>query len=52
MSIEVQNESARCKMVAPPRLGYPDQVLVEPIFNSIDMLNEWVFRFDILNGEI
>lgn len=51
MSIDVENEQARCKMVAPPRLGGPGLNLADVIFGTIEILHEWVFQFDYLNGD-
>lgn len=51
LSIDVENEQARCKMVAPPRLGSPDLILADVIFGTIEILHEWVFQFEYLNGD-
>ena len=51
MSIDVENEQARCKVVAPPRLGGPGLNLADVIFGTIEILHEWVFQFDYLNGD-
>lgn len=51
LSIDVENEQARCKMVAPPRLGGLGLNLADVIFGTIEILHEWVFQFDYLNGD-
>ena len=49
MSIDTENESARCKVVAPPRFGSSESDLDDAIFGTIESANQWVFRFDYLN---
>ena len=51
MSIDVKNEQARCKMVAPPRFGSSESDLDDAIFGTIESANQWVFRFYSLNGD-
>ena len=34
-----------------PRLGGPGLNLADVIFGTIDILHEWVFQFDYLNGD-
>lgn len=52
LSIDIENEQARCKMVAPPRFDLTGSNLDDPIFGTLDSVNEWSFRFEFLNGEI